>query len=127
MKPALRLPWRVAACYAGGIAAAVLLTAPLRTADPLAPRLLFTSLLLGLPLLLAAVAGALAWRRSVTAYPARWAVLALCAATALVALAFLLFGHGADGIARFATLWAGLCAACASLLFVAWSRFSPIE
>lgn len=127
MREGLRLPWRVAACYAGGIAAAVLLTAPLRTADPLAPRLLFTSLLLGLPLLLAAVAGALVWRRSVTAYPARWAVLALCAATVIVALAFVLLGHGADGIARFAALWSGLCAACASLLFVAWSRFSPIE
>jgi hypothetical protein len=126
VKPALRLPWRVAACYAGGIAAAVLLTAPFRTVDPLAPRLFLTSLLLGLPLLLAAVAGALAWRRSVSLHPARWAVLAFGAATALVALAFVLLGHGADGIARFAALWAGLCAACAALLFVAWSRFSPI-
>jgi hypothetical protein len=127
VREGLRLPWRVAACYAGGIVAAVLLTAPLRPADPLAPRLLFTSLLLGLPLLLAAVAGALAWRRSVTLHPARWAVLAFGATTALVALAFVLLGHGADGIARFAALWAGLCAACAALLFVAWSRFSPIE
>ena len=127
MRDRLGLPLRVAACYAGGIVAAVLLTSPLRPADPFAPRLLFTSLLLGLPLLLGAGAGAFAWRRSVTAHPSRWAALALCAATALAAVAFVLLGHGADGIARFAALWAGLCAACASLLFVAWSRFSPIE
>lgn len=113
---------RYSVSYVAGIVLAAAITS---IAGGSAVSLIFYSLAVGLPFFLAALTLGLVFRRTVAAHPARWSI-AVPVATALIWFSLDLTTGDLFNPVRLA-LYATFCAAACGAVFLATTRFWPLD